>query len=57
MYISANLELGVVQTCANIIDFENMNILQNEYLFGKVGFDTAENEPLQVRCKIRARER
>ena len=28
----------------------------NEYLFATVGFDTAENEPRQVPCKIAARE-
>ena len=31
-----------MQKCANLVELENM--LQNEYLLAKIGFETAENE-------------
>ena len=42
------IEFGAVQKDVNLVDLENSKMLQNEYLFAKFGFDTAENEPLKV---------
>ena len=31
-------------------------MLQSEYVFANIGFDTAESEPRQILCEVRARE-
>ena len=37
---------GAMQTCAIAVDFEK-EMLPNERLLAKIGFDRAENEPLE----------
>ena len=47
MQFSQNVELGAVQKCASIVDFEaccKMSI-------AKIGFETAENNPRKVSMK------
>ena len=48
-----NVEFGAVQKCAKLVELEKcLQMLPNAYLFAKIGFDTAENEPAKKICKI-----
>ena len=49
-----HITLYTVHTCATLADFETF--CKMSIFVVKICFDTAEKEPRQVRCKIRARE-
>ena len=37
-----------MQKCDEIVDLAKFRMMKNEFLLVKIGFDTAENEPLRV---------
>ena len=41
-------EFTAVQECAYLLLVDLENMLKNEYLLAKIGFDTAENGPSDV---------
>ena len=45
-----------VEKSPKIVDLEKILLLQNLHLIAKIGFNTAENGPRQVRYIIKARE-
>ena len=47
MTFCEKIGLGAVQRNANLVDLEKSQ--QIEYLLAKIGVDTAENEPLQIK--------